>query len=35
MRIEGKEGYRHLGMAFSLGYIRALMQMVDPPERWR
>ena len=33
--IEGEEGYRHRGMAFSLGYIRALMQMVDPPERWR
>ena len=27
--IEGEKGYRHRGMAFSLGYMRALMQIVE------
>lgn len=27
--IEGEAGYRHRGMAFSLGYMRALMQFAD------
>ena len=31
-RIEGETGYRHRGMAFSLGYMRALMQAVARSE---
>ena len=27
--IEGETGYRHRGMAFSLGYMRALMQVAE------